>query len=143
MRGMLVLGLALTLATPVMGQEQGGGRGRGMMMGPAIEDLKERLKLDSAQVEKLKPLLQKFLADTKGARETVQANMQAVRNGETTRDAVQAENQAAMMVIRDNREALNQEIRAVLTPEQQKEFDVWLKEQAERMQRMQRPPNLH
>ena len=138
---MLVLGLALTLATPAMGQEQGGGRGRGMMMGPAIEDLKERLKLDSTQVEKIKPLLQKFLADTKGARETVQANMQAVRNGQTTRDAVQAENQAAMMVIRDNRDALNKEIRAVLTPEQQKEFDLWLKEQQERMQRMQRPPN--
>lgn len=138
---MLVLGLVLTLATPLMGQGQGGGRGRGMMMGPAIEELKERLKLDSTQVEKIKPLLQKFLADTKGARETVQANMQAVRNGETTRDAVQAENQAAMMVIRDNRDALNREIRAVLTPQQQKEFDLWLKEQAERMQRMQRPPD--
>ena len=141
MRGLLVLGLALTVATPVMAQGQGG-RGRGMM-GPAIEDLKERLKLDSSQVEKIKPLIQKFMADTKGAREVVQANMQAVRNGETTRDAVQAENQAAMMVIRDHRQTLNQGIKAVLTPEQQKEFDAWLAEQAERMQRMQRPPILH
>jgi Spy/CpxP family protein refolding chaperone len=139
---MLLLGLALTVATPVMAQGQGG-RGRGMMMGPAIEDLKERLKLDSSQVEKIKPMIEKFVADTKGARETMQANMQAVRNGETTRDAVQAENQAAMMVIRDHRETLNQGIKAVLTPEQQKEFDAWLAEQAERMQRMQRPPNSH
>ena len=140
---MLAAGLVLALATPVLAQGQGGGRGRGMMMGPAIEELKERLKLDSAQVEKIKPRLQKFLADSKGAREVLQANMQAVRNGETTRDAVQAENQAAMMVIRDHRERLNQEIRAVLTPEQRKEFDAWLAEQAERMQRMQRPPNQH
>ena len=141
MRGLLVLGLALTVATPVMAQGQGG-QGRGMM-GPAIEDLKERLKLDSSQVEKIKPLIQKFMADTKGAREVVQANMQAVRNGETTRDAVQGENQAAMMVIRDHRQTLNQGIKAVLTPEQQKEFDAWLAEQAERMQRMQRPPIQH
>ena len=140
---MLAAGLVLTLATPVLAQGQGGGRGRGMMMGPAIEDLTERLKLDSAQVVKIKPMLQKFLADSKGAREVLQANMQAVRNGETTRDAVQAENQAAMMVIRDHRESLNRGIRAVLTPEQQKEFDAWLAEQTERMQRMQRPPNRH
>jgi predicted deacetylase len=138
---MLVMGLTLMLAGPVMAQG-GGGRGRGMMA-PAIEDLKERLKLDSTQVEKIKPLLQKFLADTKGAREVVQANMQAVRNGETTREAVQAENQAAMMVIRDHRETLNLGIRQNLTPEQQKEFDAWLAEQAERMQRMQRPPDRH
>ena len=56
---------------------------------------------------------------------------------ETTREAVQAENQAAMMVVRDNRQSLNQAIRACLTPEQQKEFDAWLAELA--AQRPQRP----
>jgi Spy/CpxP family protein refolding chaperone len=107
----------------------------------SLEELRDRLQLDSSQVAKIKPMLEKFAADTKGARETMRSNMQKVRNGETTREAVQAENQAAMMVIREHLDALNKDIRACLTPEQQKEFDAWIAERAARMKQMGRPPN--
>lgn len=140
MHQLALLACALVLVTPLSAQQPGGGRGRGMM-GPSLEELTTRLKLDSSQVVKIRPLLEKFIADTKGAREVMMANMQAVRNGETTRDAVQAETQAAMMVIRDNRELLNQGIRACLTPEQLREFDSWLAEEAARRQQQRRPPS--
>lgn len=140
MRALAFCALWSLAAGPVLAQEPGAGGPRrgGMML--TIEELTTRLKLDSSQVLKIQPLLDKYTAETKGAREVMRANMQAVRNGETTREAVEAENQAAMMVIRDHSETLQKDIRACLTPEQQKTFDEWMAERAQRMQQMRRPP---
>jgi Spy/CpxP family protein refolding chaperone len=137
---LVALAIALGAGTvAAQGPESGGGR-RGMMM-MSLEDLSARLQLDSSQVTKIKPMLEKFAAETKGARDALRANMQAVRNGEKTREAVSGENQAAMVVIREHLDVLNKDIRTCLTPEQQKTFDAWVAERAERMKQMGRPPN--
>lgn len=128
----------LVAAAPLLPAQQGQGPRR--FGGPNIEELTATLNLDSAQQEKIRPMLDRFAADTKGAREVMMGNMQKVRNGETTREAVQAENAAAMMVVRDYAEGLNKEIRAVLRPDQVKLFDEYLAERARRMAEMRRPP---
>jgi len=130
---------ALLLATaPLLSAQQGQGPRR--FGAPDIEELTTLLNLDAAQQGKIKPMLEKFGADTKGAREVMMANMQKVRNGETTREAVQPENAAAMMVVRDFAEGLNKDIRGVLRPDQAKAFDDYLAERARRMAEMRRPP---
>ena len=98
-----------------------------------------KLQLDSTRQEK-SSLIAKFEADTKGARETMMGNMQKVRNGETTREAVQVETGMAMMVVREHLDTLTKSVRAVLRPDQIKVFDEWLAERARRMAQMRRPP---
>lgn len=132
-----VLVATAVVAMPLTAQQGRGPGGRGMMM--TVEELTSRLSLDVAQQSKVKGLLDRFAADTRGARETLMGNMQAVRNGETTREAVEGENQAAMMVIRDYSDSLNQAIRNQLTPDQAKRFDAYLAERAQRMGN-RRPP---
>lgn len=140
-RMMQMLVASVVLAAPLAAQQgpPGGPGGRGGMGMMSIEELSTRLKLDESQKTKVKALLDKFTADTKGARETIMGNMQAVRNGETTREAVEGENQAAMMVVREYMDGLNKEIRTCLTPDQVKEFDAYLAERAQRMGN-RRPP---
>jgi len=136
MRLSLMFALLLSFASNLPAQQGQGGRRFGM----AIEELTEKLQLDSAQQEKIRPMVTKFEADTKGARETMMGNMQKVRNGETTREAVQVENGMAMMVVREHLDTLNKGIRGVLRPDQIKVFDEWLAERARRMAEMRRPP---
>lgn len=137
MRTLRVLALLFVTAASLSAQQ---GQGPRRFGGPTIEELTSALNLDAAQQARIKPMLEKFAADTRGAREVMMGNMQKVRNGETTREAVQAENAAAMMVVRDYAEGLNKDIRAVLTPEQAKLFDEYLAERARRMAEMRRPP---
>ena len=131
---LMILSVAFVSNLPA--QQGSGGRRFGM----ALDELKQKLELDSAQEAKIAPMVTKFEADTKGAREAIMANMQKVRNGETTREAVQVENGMAMMVVRDHMEGLTKEIRTVLRPDQIKVFDEWLAERARRMAEMRRPP---
>ncbi len=140
-RVMQVVALAAVAAMPVAAQQGQGGGGRGMMRGITMEELAARVKLEESQKPGIQVLLDKYTTDTKVARETMQANMQAVRNGETTMEAVQGENQAAMLVMREKMDSLTKDIRACLTPEQQKEFDAYLAERAQRMQGGRRPPS--
>jgi hypothetical protein len=132
-----VLAALFVLSAGILSAQQGPG---GRRFGMAIEELTEKLQLDSTQQEKIRPLISKFEADTKGARETMMGNMQKVRNGETTREAVQVENGMAMMVVREHLDTLTKSVRAVLRPDQIKVFDEWLAERARRMAEMRRPP---
>ena len=131
---LFILSIAVVSSLPA--QQGSGGRRFGM----ALDELKQKLELDSAQEAKIKPMVAKFEEDTKGAREAIMANMQKVRNGETTREAVQVENGMAMMVVREHMEGLTKQIRTVLRPDQIKVFDEWLAERARRMAEMRRPP---
>lgn len=121
--GMAVL--AMLGSEALVAQGPGGGMRGGMMAAPQLEELKTALTLDAEQEAKVKALLEKFEADTKGARETVQKNMQAMRDGTAT-DATRGENMAAMMVIREHNDQLNKQIRELLQPEQYAAFDAWL-----------------
>ena len=136
MRISTLIMLSVAVVSNLPAQQGSGGRRFGM----ALDELKQKLELDSAQEAKIKPMVAKFEEDTKGAREAIMANMQKVRNGETTRDAVQVENGMAMMVVQDHMEGLTKEIRTVLRPDQIKIFDEWLAERARRMAEMRRPP---
>ena len=136
MRTAVFSALLVFSASLVTAQQGPGGRRFGM----AIEDLTEKLQLDSTQQERIRPLIGKFEADTRGARETMMGNMQKVRNGETTREAVQVENGMAMMVVREHLDTLTKRVRGVLRPDQIKLFDEWLAERARRMAEMRRPP---
>jgi len=132
-----VLAAAALLAVPLAAQPGRGPAGRGMMM--TVEELTGRLNLDASQQSRIRSLLDRFAADTRGARETLMGNMQAVRNGETTREAVEGENQAARLVIREFSDSLDREIRAQLRPDQVNRFDAYLAERAQRMGN-RRPP---
>lgn len=132
------IALSLLLTPLLLPAQQGQGPRR--FGGPTIEELTTALSLTADQQLKIRPMLDKFGEDTRGARNVIMTNMQKVRNGEATREEVQAENSAAMMVVRDYMEGLNKDIRGVLTPDQVKLFDAWLAERARRMAEMRRPP---
>ena len=140
MRILTVISALSLLAFPLaaqQGQGQGGGARR---FGAALEELQEKLQLDSAQKAKIQPMVAKFEADTKGARETMRANMEKVRNGQATREEVQAESGMAMMVIGESMNGLMKDIRPVLRPDQVKTLDDWVAERQRRMSEMRRPP---
>jgi len=103
------------------------------LAGPNLEELTTRLNLTADQQAKVKAMVSKFEGDTKGVRETLTKNMQAIQSGAADPAALREENMAAMMVLREDANKLNQDIRAVLTPEQQAEFDKYLEEQRARM----------
>jgi len=135
-RGSLAAVAVLVMAVaPLAGQQGGPGRG-GMgraLAGPNLEELTTRLNLTADQQAKVKAMVSKFEGDTKGVRETLTKNMQAIQSGAADPAALREENMAAMMVLREDANKLNQDIRAVLTPEQQAEFDKYLEEQRARM----------
>ena len=135
--------LALAVSAPLAAQQgPPGGAGMGMrgMMGPALDDLKTQLNLTPEQVPQVQALITKFQADTKAERETIMENMQAARDGSVTMESVRDENRAMVAKIRPVSEKLNQDIRALLTADQQKTFDAWLEQQRQRMGGRGRPP---
>jgi hypothetical protein len=137
MRFFTTISAFLLFASPLTGQQgQGGGPRR---FGMALEELQEKLQLDSAQKAKIRPMVAKFEADTKGAREAMRANMEKVRNGQASREEVQAENGMAMMVVTESMSALMKDIRPVLRPDQVKTLDEWIAERQRRMSEMRRP----
>ena len=128
LRGMLavVAGLVLAVA-PVAAQGPGGG-GMGRMGVPNLEELTAKLSLTADQQTKIKTLITKFEADTKGVRETLAKNREAIQSGADPA-SLREENMAAMMVLREDAGKLNGDIRALLTPEQQGTYDQYLEEQ--------------
>jgi Spy/CpxP family protein refolding chaperone len=132
-RGMLavVAGLVLAVA-PVTAQGGPGGGGMGRMGVPNLEELTAKMSLTADQQTKIKTLITKFEADTKGVRETLAKNRQAVQSGADPA-SFREENMAAMMVLREDAGKLNSDIRGLLTPEQQGTYDQYLEEQRARM----------
>jgi Spy/CpxP family protein refolding chaperone len=135
--GFLCLALGVGTASAQQGPPGGG---RGLMGGPQLEELTKALNLDAGQHAKVKAMVDKFQADTKGARETLMKNFQSMRDGSGNADALREENMGAMFVVRDGMDQLNKSIRGVLSPEQQKAFDQWLAERRQRMQQMRQGP---
>jgi Spy/CpxP family protein refolding chaperone len=107
----------------------GGMGGMRMMQGPTLEGLTTALKLDSAQQVKVKELLDTYQAETKAPRETMMENMGMVREGAVTMESVREANQQAMTKIREQRDKLYADIKALLTAEQVPRFDTWLSQQ--------------
>ena len=131
----------LALGAGALDAQQGPpGGGGGRMMGPSVEELAKVFSLDASQQTKVRALIDKYLADTKGARESLMKNFQAMRDGSGDPDALREENMAAMFVVREGNEQLNKDIRAGLKPDQQKAFAQWLAERRERMRQMRQGP---
>ena len=135
----LLAGVAVAvLAAPLAAQGRGA-PGR-MMAGPSLEELKTALALTETQVPKVDALIKKFEEDTKEPRATMSQNMQMVRDGSVTQDAVREANQAAMGKIREGREKLNEAIKAELDETQKTAFDKYLAAQAQRGPGRRPPP---
>lgn len=134
-----VLCLALGVGAASAQQGPPGGR-RGLMGAPQLEELTKTLNLDAGQQTKIKAMVDKFQADTRGARETLMKNFQAMRDGSGNADALREENMAAMFVVRDHMDQLNKDIRGALNADQQKAFDQWVAERRQRMQQMRQGP---
>lgn len=133
--------MAALLCLPAMAQQGPPGGGMRRMGVPTIEDLTAKLNLNADQQAKVKAMLGQYDTDTKGARDVLMKNMQAVQAGTVDRESVREENTMAMTHMRDRAEQLNKEIRGVLDAEQQKAFDAYLAERAAQMQqRRQGPP---
>ena len=113
---------------------------RGMMGAPSAAELTKELGLDEKQQATLHELLMVFETDTKDAREAMAENMQLVRDGSVTMDAVREDNRAAMMTIRTALEAFNKAFIATLTPEQKTAYEAYQAKQAEQRRQMRRPP---
>ncbi|HEX9165130.1 MAG TPA: Spy/CpxP family protein refolding chaperone [Gemmatimonadales bacterium] len=128
---MLVAMLAAGAGHLAAQQGQGGGMQR-RLAAPTLEELKAALSLDPDQSDKVGKILGKWGEETKGARELLMANFQAMQSGGDV-EALRAESMMAMQHIRERSEEMNTQIRGVLTPEQSKAFDAFI---AERMQRM-------
>ena len=99
---------------------------------PTLEELKTALNLNPGQSDTVGKILAKWGEETKGARELLTANFQAMQSGGDV-EALRAESMMAMQHIRERSEEMNTQIRGVLTPDQSKAFDAYI---AERMQRM-------
>jgi hypothetical protein len=100
-------------------------RGGGMLAVPQIDSLKAALGLDAEQEAKIKPLLAKFDSETQQARQTMQRNMQRMREGTAT-DETRGESMAAMTFIRERADSLYKQIRDLLRPDQHAAFDAWV-----------------
>lgn len=134
-----VAGLVLAVA-PALAQQAGPGRvGMGRMAGPNLEELTTRLTLTEGQQARIKVLIGKFETDTRGVRETLTKNMQAIQSGASDAASLREESMAAMMLLREDAAKLNQDIRVELSPEQRAEFDRYLEEQRARMRPGGRP----
>jgi Spy/CpxP family protein refolding chaperone len=131
-RGMLAVVAGLALAVAPVAAQGGPGGGMGRMGVPNLEELTTKLSLTADQQTKIKGLITKFEADTKGVRETLAKNRQAIQSGADPA-SFREENMAAMMVLREDAGKLNSDIRALLTPEQQGTYDQYLEEQRARM----------
>lgn len=137
--GVAALVAGLVMVTPVAAQQAGGMRMGGMSGAPSMEVLKKELALTSEQEPKVQMILDAFAADTKEYRDALMENMQMVRDGVVTREAVQADNTAATGKIRERTTKLNEELKVVLTAEQYTKYEAYLEAQRSRM-RGQRPP---
>ena len=141
-RTLTLAALTALLALPAVAQ-QGPPPGGGMRrMGvPSIEELTTRLNLTADQQPKVKAMIAQYDTDTKGARDVLMKNMQAVQAGTVDRESVRDESTMALTHMRDRAEQLNKEIRGILDADQQKAFDQYLAERAAQMQqRRQGPP---
>jgi Spy/CpxP family protein refolding chaperone len=127
------LGLALSLVAGMPALAQGGppaggppGGGRGM----GVEMLLQGIELTDPQKDKLKVIQEKFAPENKKARDAMMA----------AREKGERPTPEQMQAIRDLAQKERDEVRAVLTTEQQVKFDANLKEMQERMQRRAPPP---
>lgn len=139
--GVTALVAGLVMAAPVSAQ-QGQGGGMRMMGGgmPPMEVLKKELALTAEQEPKVQKILDAFTADIKEPRETLMENMQMIRDGITTREAVQADNSAAMARITERGAKATAELKGVLTEEQFAKYEAYLEAQRARRMGGQRPP---
>jgi Spy/CpxP family protein refolding chaperone len=131
-RASVILAVALVAGAAQLVAQQGpprGGRGFGA---PSVEELKTALNLSPEQSDRVGGFIATWDKETKVARETLMANFQAMQQGGDV-EALRAENMMAMQHVREKSEALNGQIRGVLSPEQSKAFDAWIAERAQRM----------
>ncbi len=112
-------------------QGQGGGAPR-RLAAPSIEELKTALSLSPDQSDKVGKVIAKWDGETKEAREVLTRNFQAMQAGGDVA-ALRGESMMAMQHLRERSEAMNAQIREVLSPEQAKAFDAWIAERAQRM----------
>jgi len=112
-------------------QGQGGGAPR-RLAAPSIEELKTVLSLSPDQGDKVGRIIAKWDGETKGAREILTRNFQAMQAGGDI-EALRGESMMAMQFVRERSEEMNTQIRGVLTPEQNQAFDAWIAERAQRM----------
>ncbi len=137
----------LAVAGPLAAQGggMGGGGGMGMggpggMMGPNVEQLQSLLKLDDAQLARVRAMVDSFRSETAPQREEAQRRfqeMRAARQGGASEDSLaklRSNAMAAMMDLRQRTDVLEERIVTVLTPEQQKAFAAWREERRARMQ---------
>lgn len=145
--GLTALLVGMVLAGPAVAQQPGGGAGgrggmRGMMAPPSADELTKELSLDAKQQETLLELLMVLEADTKDARQSMMENMQMVRDGSVTMDAVREDNQKLMVTLREANEAFNKTFKAMLTDEQKTAYDAYLAKRAAARGQGRRPPLL-
>jgi Spy/CpxP family protein refolding chaperone len=128
---LLVAALAAGAGHLAAQQGQGGGAPR-RLAAPSLEELKTVLSLSPDQSGKVGKLIATWEGETKGAREVLTRNFQAMQSGGDV-EALRAESMMAMQHLRERSEAMNAQIREVLSPEQNKAFDAWIAERAQRM----------
>ena len=142
--GVAAMLAAIVLAAPAVAQQPGGGAGRGgmrgMMAAPSSEELTKELSLNAKQQETLIELLMVLETDTKDAREAMMENMQMVRDGSVTMDAVREDNRKAMATLREANQTFNKKFKTILTDEQKTAYDAWLAKRAANRGQGRRPP---
>ena len=130
--GIMVM-LALAVGAGHLAAQQGQGAGAPRRLAaPPIEELKTVLSLSPDQGDKVGRIIAKWDGETKGAREILTRNFQAMQAGGDI-EALRGESMMAMQFVRERSEEMNTQIRGVLTPEQNQAFDAWIAERAQRM----------
>lgn len=111
-----MLALALCVGTATMARAQGGGGGRGGRGGVAA--LLRDITLTTDQQAKVDEINKKYMEKNAGLREKIQAGDEDARKEMTA-----------------NREAMQKEVRELLTDDQKKVFDQHVEEMRSRMSR--------
>lgn len=130
--GILVVAALASGAGHLAAQQGQGGRAPRRMAAPSLEELKTALNLSPDQSDKVGKIIATWDGETKGAREILTRNFQAMQAGGDV-DALRGESMMAIQYVRERSEAMNTRIREVLSPEQNKVFDAWIAERAQRL----------
>jgi Spy/CpxP family protein refolding chaperone len=140
---MVMLALGAGAAHLAAQQGQGAGAPR-RLAAPSVEELKTALSLNPDQADKAGKIITKWEGETREAREVLTRNFQAMQAGGDV-EALRGESMMAMQYVRERSEEMNNQIRGILTPEQNKAFDAWIAERAQRMRqgRPGGPPPAH
>jgi 2-iminoacetate synthase ThiH len=115
-----------------------------MGRGPQVEELKQALKLDSAQTVAVRALADSFRAETEPQRKEIERRMQLMRAahdggaGDDSLAVIRSGMRASLSDIQHHLAAFEDKVRLILRPDQLAAFDTWKKQQLERRESMQR-----